>query len=88
MTASQPELRVTAYYYSLSRGLPCDLDSLLALGLAAAREARWLGIPGAKVPEGPLLVHTWPESVFEAVIRAGKVPAGMHRDEVTGAFRP
>ena len=63
------ELRVTAYRYSLDRGLPCDLDSLAALGLAAACEGRWLGIPELKVPEGPeLIVHTWPERVWDAAV--------------------
>jgi hypothetical protein len=64
-------LRVTAYWYASHHGLPCDLDSLLALGLAAARHGRWLGIPPWYVQEGPLRVHTWPETVFAYVTGAG-----------------
>jgi hypothetical protein len=61
-------MRVTAYAYAASRGLPCDLDSLLRLGLAAARHARWLGVGEYRVPEGPYpAVHTWPEAVFDYV---------------------
>jgi len=72
------ELRVTAYRYSLDRGLPCDLDSLAALGLAAAREGRWLGIPELKVPEGPeLIVHTWPERVWDAALRLLRAGQGI-----------
>ena len=72
MTTCPPGTRVTAYRYALDRGLPCDLASLADLGLAAARHARWLGIPEYRVPEGPpgnpFWVHTWPEAVFDYVV--------------------
>jgi hypothetical protein len=73
-----PGARVTAWRYSAARGLPCDLGSLSAMGLAAARHARWAGIPPWRVPEGPpgaqLLVHTWPEAVYEYVTTAAPCP--------------
>jgi hypothetical protein len=58
------ETRVTAYWYASQRGLPADLDFLLEFGIRAARHARWLGIAESKIPEGPYLVHAWPESVW------------------------
>jgi hypothetical protein len=61
-----PGTRVTAYFYAAARGLPCDLDYLTELGRAAARRARWLGIPPWRVLEGPLAVHAWPEVWAEA----------------------
>jgi hypothetical protein len=69
-------IRYTTYRYSADRGLPCGWDSLLALGLAAARYARWAGIPEQKVAEGSLLVHTWPPEVFDYVIRSRRAAAG------------
>jgi hypothetical protein len=70
--------RVTAYRYSLDHALPCDLDSLLVLGLAAARHGRWLGIGECKTWEGPpgaqFPVHTWPDYVFAYVTRPVQVP--------------
>jgi hypothetical protein len=68
------DLRCTAYWYASRHGLPCDTGSLLALGLAAARHARWLGIPPWYVPEGPLRVHTWPLEVFAYVTRPAQAP--------------
>ena len=65
-------MRVTACWYAASHGLPCDLEYLTKLGRAAARRARWLGIPAWQVPEGPYLVHSWPEEIW---------------GEVSGAFR-
>lgn len=62
-----PEPRVTAYWYSLTRGLPCDLESLLALGIAAAHLARWQGLGTLLVPEGPYWVNTWPEAIWDDV---------------------
>ena len=62
-----PGARVTAYWYSARRGLPCDLESLRELGLQAARRARWLGLQPLLVPEGPFLVHAWPERVWDQV---------------------
>jgi hypothetical protein len=67
MTACPPGTRVTAYAFSAARGLPCDLAALADLGLAAARHARWLGIPEFRVPEGPYIVHTWPAEIYEYV---------------------
>ena len=61
------EPRITAYWYASAHGLPLDPDFLLELGIQAARHARWLGIPEAKTPEGPWLVHTWTASVFDYV---------------------
>lgn len=63
------EPRVTAYWYASQRGLPCDLEYLKALGAAAARHARWQGIPVLRVPEGPYLVHAWPEAVWDEACR-------------------
>jgi hypothetical protein len=71
-----PRPRVTAYRYAADHGLPCDLDSLLALGLAAARRGRWLGIGEYRVLEGPLWVHTWPAAVFDLVVRSWQAVAG------------
>ena len=62
-----PEPRVTAYWHASTHGLPLDPDFLLELGIQAARRARWLGIGEAKTPEGPFLVHTWSDSVFDYV---------------------
>lgn len=56
-----PELRVTAYWYAATHGLPCDLDYLKDLGYHAARVAAWQGMQPWRVPEGPYWVHTWPE---------------------------
>lgn len=66
----QPEVRVTAYWYAEVHGLPCDIDYLMELGAQAARLARWEGIPQQKVLEGPSWVHTWPERVFDQVLRS------------------
>jgi hypothetical protein len=76
------DFRVTAYWYAARHGLPCDTDSLLALGLAAARHARWLGIGECKTWEGPpgaqFPVHTWPGHVFAYVAcHAARVQAGV-----------
>lgn len=71
-----PGCRVTAYWYASHHGLPCDLDYLKAFGAAAARLARWQGILVLRVPEGPYLVHSWPEAVWDETCRA----AVVHRD--------
>ena len=61
----QSEPRVTAYWYALTHGLPCDLDSLFESGRQAAWRARWEGIPEYRVTEGPFQVHTWPERIWD-----------------------
>lgn len=78
-----PDQRVTAYWYASQHGLPCDLDYLLQLGLAAARRARWEGIAPLYVAEGPLRVHTWPERIWrESAGRPG------NREEFTREREP
>ena len=67
-----PELRVTAYWYASSRGLPCDLEFLRGLGLAAARRARQLCLEPVLVPEGPFWVHSWPAWIWDDTIRAAQ----------------
>jgi hypothetical protein len=67
--SGDPEIRMTAYYYATVHGLPCNLEYLTELGLQTTRRARWLGIPEAKVIEGPLWVHTWPELVWDSIAR-------------------
>jgi hypothetical protein len=57
--------RCSAFYWAARRGLPVTLSYLLELGLQAARIARWHGLPEARTPEGPYIVHQWPEWVFE-----------------------
>jgi hypothetical protein len=77
----EPDIRVTAYWYAAHHGLPCDLDYLLEFGAQAARRARWLGIGEQKMQEGPLIVHTWPEFVFDQVMRARQQPAAPQQPQ-------
>ena len=85
MTAPLPPgTRVTAYWYVYSRGLMSKYGTLEWLGLIgyrAAGEASWRGIEAQKVWEGGgqnwLLVHTWPEALWAAVI------AQLEREEKT-----
>lgn len=82
MNEEQPESRVTAYRYAVHHGLPCTLEYLAELGRQAARRARWLGLESRQVPEGPFLVHAWPERIWEEV-------AGARRAEYSrGAYAP
>jgi hypothetical protein len=60
-----PGARCTAYWYARAAGLPCDLEFLRALGLAAWYAAAWHGLAPAKVAEGPYLVHTWPQQAWD-----------------------
>lgn len=72
-----PEVRCTAYWYASTRGLSCDPDFLLELGRQAARHARWLGIPEQKTPEGPFIVHAWPEAAWDYVAPRSAIAAEM-----------
>jgi hypothetical protein len=59
-----PGARCTAYWYAQHAGMLTgdgDFEFLRALGLAAWRIAGRHRLPEAKVPEGPYLVHQWPE---------------------------
>ena len=57
--------RVTAYWWSVYRGLPVTLEALRELGSTAAFEAWWAGVPEAKIPEGSWpAVHTWPAEIW------------------------
>ena len=62
----EPGWRFTAYYWAAHRGLPTTLEYLTELGAIAAGEARWAGLRQATVPEGPYIVHTWPEQIWRA----------------------
>jgi hypothetical protein len=66
-----PEWRCSAYWYAARAGMLTgdDLEFLRCLGLRAARLARWHGIPPQAVPEGPYLVHMWPEWVWDVTVR-------------------
>ncbi len=66
MTPDPP--RVSAYWHALHHGLPCDLDWLRETGLRAWRIAAWYGLPPLKTPEGPYLVHTWPEWLWDLAV--------------------
>lgn len=65
------QIRCSAYWYSARAGLPCDLDSLLALGLAAWRLAvQRYGLVPWRVPEGPYWVNMWPGWIWAEVTDA------------------
>lgn len=66
-----PSMRCSAFWYAQARGLPADIDSLLGLGLVAARIARWEGLEAWQVAEGPYWVHMWPEHVWDEASRGG-----------------
>jgi hypothetical protein len=85
VTPLPPGIRCTAYYYASYHRLPCDLEYLTELGRAAARRARWLGIAPCLVPEGPLVVHAWPEEIFGEVVAAWQAPVP---DEVLPPWCP
>jgi len=66
-----PGMRASAWWYARHRGLPQDLEYLKALGLTAARMARWEGLEEWRVPErhpdGTVyLVCMWPERIWDA----------------------
>ena len=68
-----PGMACSAYWYAASARLLTgdgDLDFLRCLGWHAVRLARWHGIPGWQVPEGPFLVWMWPEWVWDTAVDA------------------
>lgn len=80
-------MRCTAFWYARARGLPQDLDSLLDLGLVAARIARWEGLEPWQVAEGPYWVHMWPEHVWDQASQGG-MPRSAGYDDVHGYSLP
>ncbi len=58
------EPRYTCAWWAVKYDLPTDQESLLALGLAAYRLARWYGLEQEKVTEGAFVVHTWPARIW------------------------
>ena len=61
-----PSMRCSAYWYAQNRGLPVSIGYLKSLGLIAARMAYREGLAPWQVPEGPYLVHQWPEHIWDA----------------------
>jgi hypothetical protein len=64
-------MRCSCWWYAMHRGLPQDLGYLKALGLIAARMARWEGLEEWRVPERhpdgvTYLVCQWPERIWDA----------------------
>jgi hypothetical protein len=59
-------MRCSAFWYAQHRGLPTSLGYLKALGLTAYRMAVWEGLEPWQVPEGPWIVHMWPERIWDA----------------------
>lgn len=79
MTKYLPDgyIRCSAYWYANRAGMlpygvtdPDDQEFLRDLGARAARLGRWYGYPPWLVPEGPYLVHMWPEHVWDEVASA------------------
>jgi hypothetical protein len=72
-----PGARCSAYWYAQRGGMlpygvtdPDDLEFLRVLGARAVLLARWYGYLPWQVPEGPYLVHMWPEHVWDEVASA------------------
>ena len=60
-----PAMRCTAYWYAQHAGLWTDLGHLRELDYRAAVVAGWHGLGPALVLEGPYLVHTWPQWIWD-----------------------
>jgi hypothetical protein len=69
-----PRLRCSAYWYAQRAGMIVgdysDAEFLRDLGARAAKLGRWYGYPEWLVPEGPFMVHMWPEHVWDEVASA------------------